>query len=66
MSPHLLRVTIVAIALIVVHGAVLYYVSSHVAASAAVITGVSLLMVAKHVGLIGVLHAWWRRRTRRD
>jgi hypothetical protein len=45
---------------------VLYYASSHVAASAAVITGVSLLMVAKHVGLIGVLHAWWRRRTRRD
>jgi hypothetical protein len=32
MSPHLLRVTIVAIALIAVHGAVLYYVSSHVAA----------------------------------
>jgi uncharacterized membrane protein len=64
MSPHRLRVTIVAIALIVVHGAVLYYVSSHVAASAAVISGVGLLMMAKHAGLIGVLHAWWRRRTR--
>jgi hypothetical protein len=66
MSSHLFLVAIIAIALIAAHGAVLYYASSHVAASAAVITGVSLLMVAKHVGLIGVLHAWWRRRTRRD
>jgi membrane protein YdbS with pleckstrin-like domain len=63
-SKHAFLLAIVAIALMAGHGVVLYYVSSHVAASAAIVSGMVLLVVVKHLGLIGALHAWWRRRLR--
>ena len=44
------------------HGAILYYVSSHVALSAAALVGAVILLVMKHVGLFGQLYALIRRR----
>ena len=51
--------------LIVGHGIVLYYVSSHVAVSAAVVSGVIVLIVIKHLGLLGPLYGLVRRRAKR-
>lgn len=44
------------------HGAILYYVSSHIMFSTAVASGVIFLLVVKHVGLLGPLVALFRRR----
>ncbi len=49
-------------ALLAGHGAILYYVSSHVMLSAAVLSGAIILLVIKHLGLLGPLYALWRRR----
>lgn len=51
--------------LIVVHGLVLYGFSLQVALPAAVLTGAVVLVVLKHLGLIGSLVALLRRRRRR-
>jgi len=48
------------------HSVVLYYVLSHSALSAAVMSGVIALIVIKHLGLLGPLYALIRRRSRRD
>jgi membrane protein YdbS with pleckstrin-like domain len=50
---------------LVVHSVVLYYVFSHTALSAAVMSGVIVLIVIKHLGLLGPLYALFRRRARR-
>jgi hypothetical protein len=42
------------------HGAILYYVSSHVSVSIAV--AALILVVIRHLGLFGPLLAWLRRR----
>jgi hypothetical protein len=42
------------------HGAILYYVSSH--ATVSIAAAVLILLVIKHVGLLGPLFAWFRRR----
>jgi hypothetical protein len=52
------------VALIASHGIILYYVSSHTALSAAVLSGVTILVVIKHLGLLGPLYALFRRRSR--
>jgi hypothetical protein len=54
-----------AAVLIAGHGFVLYYVSSHLALSAAAISGLIILLVIKHLGLLSPLHAALRRRSRR-
>lgn len=54
-----------ALILIAGHGIVLYYVSSHMALSAAIVSGVILLVVIKHLGLLGPAYALFRRRARR-
>ncbi len=56
-----------AVVLIAAHGIVLRYLSGHAALPAAAVAGVVILVVVKHLGLIGVLSAkfWrhlWRRR----
>ena len=56
----------VVLSVIVGHGLVLYHLSSYAAASTAIVSGLVLIVIAKHLGLIGTLHAWWRRRLRRD
>jgi len=53
------------ILLIAAHALVLRYASSHAAVSAAVLSGVIVLAVIKHLGLLGSLYAVFRRRTRR-
>jgi hypothetical protein len=55
----------IAVVLIAGHGVFLYYISSHMAVSAAVIAGVILLVLVKHLGLLGPLYAMLRKRRRR-
>ena len=51
------------IILIAGHGIILYNVWSHTALSAAVVLGVIILVVIKHLGLLGPLYALFRRRS---
>jgi hypothetical protein len=53
------------ITLIAAHGIILYYFSAHMALSAAVVSGVIILVVIKHLGLLGPVYALLRRRARR-
>jgi hypothetical protein len=53
------------ITLIAGHGIILYYFSSHIALSAAVVSGVIILFVIKHLGLLGPVYTLFRRRARR-
>ena len=55
-----------AMILIAGHGAILYYYSSHLALSGAVIAGVVVLVVVKHLGLLGPLYAILRKSWRRS
>ena len=48
--------------LIAGHGIFLYYVSSHLVFSAAVVSGLIAVVAIKHLGLLGSLHAFVRRR----
>ncbi len=50
--------------LILGHGVVLYYVSSHIALPAAAISGLIALAVIKHLGWLAPLYAFFRRRPR--
>lgn len=50
-----------ASALIAVHGLVLSYVSSHMAASVTVLAGLIVIIVVKHLGLFGRLYAVLRK-----
>jgi membrane protein YdbS with pleckstrin-like domain len=52
--------------LIAGHGIFLYYISSQIALSAAVVSGVIILVVIKHLGLLGPLYVLFRRRSRRN
>lgn len=49
---------------LVAHSVVLYYVLLHTSLSVAVVSGVIILVVIKHVGLLGPLYALFRRRAR--
>jgi len=51
-------------ALIAGHAFFLYYLSSHFALSAAVVSGVIAVVVIKHVGLLGSLYGLLRPRSR--
>ena len=65
---RLLKRTLLLSAAVVVliagHGIVLYYVSTHAALSAGIVSGVIVLVVIKHLGLLGPLYAWLKRRPR--
>jgi hypothetical protein len=61
MRPWMLLVGVIGL---VAHSAVLYYVLSHTGLSAAVVSGVIVLIVIKHLGLLGPLYALFRRRSR--
>jgi hypothetical protein len=50
------------VALIAGHGTILLYAWSHTAMSAAVVSGVMILVAIKHLGLLGPLYALFRRR----
>jgi hypothetical protein len=60
--PNRLRVLpVLLVGLLAGHGVILYYVSSHVALSAAALAGAVILLVMKHVGLFGQLYALFLR-----
>jgi hypothetical protein len=52
------------VALIAGHGTILLIGRSHTAMSAAVVSGVIILVAIKHLGLRGPLYALFRRRSR--
>jgi len=62
MRPWMLMVA--AIGLVAGHSVVLSYGLSHAALSTAVVSGVIVLIVIKHLGLLGSLYAVIRRRSR--
>ena len=53
-----------AVALIAAHATILRYVLPHAALSAVVVSGVIILVVIKHLGLLGSLFALFRRQSR--
>lgn len=55
----------VAVMLIAGHGIILYYLSSYLALSVAVIAGVTVLVIVKHLGLLAPLYAALRKAVRR-
>jgi hypothetical protein len=52
------------IILIAAHGIILYHLSSYLALSAGVASGVIVLMVIKHLGWLGPVYALFRRARR--
>jgi hypothetical protein len=67
MKRHHLGLVILAAAAVVLvagHGFILYLVSSHIALSATAVSGVVILVVLKHLGLLSPLYALFRRRSR--
>jgi high-affinity Fe2+/Pb2+ permease len=57
---------VVAIVLLIIHGALFYYASTHLALLAAVTAGLVILVMIKHVGLFGALPGLMRRRSRHN
>jgi hypothetical protein len=57
-------VIVLAVLLMAGHGIILYYASSHFGLSAGLVAGVILLIVIKHLGLLGPAYALFRRRWR--
>jgi hypothetical protein len=60
---------VVVVLLIAAHGIILYCFSSHVALSVAVVSSAIVLLVIKHLGLLGSAYAALqraRRNARRD
>ena len=55
---------VIVVVVLLGHGLGLYYASSHLAIPAAVITSVGLLVLVRHVALLGPLRR--RRRSRPD
>ncbi len=62
MRPWMLLVLVGVIGL-AAHSVVMYYVLSHTALSAAVVSGMIVLIVLKHLGLLDPLYAVFRRRS---
>jgi len=55
----------VLVMLVAGHSVILYYVSAHAVGSAAIASGIVILLVLKHAGLIGTLCTQlWRRLSR--
>jgi hypothetical protein len=58
-------IILIAVAILIAgHGIALYFVSSLTTLSAAVLSSVIILVVIKHLGLLGALFALFRRRSR--
>ncbi|HKA17928.1 MAG TPA: hypothetical protein VKN18_06385 [Blastocatellia bacterium] len=55
---------LIAVVLFGAHGVILYYVSSHLTLSAAVVSVVIILVVIKHLRLLSSLRGLSRRRPR--
>jgi hypothetical protein len=57
---------VLLVGLLAGHGVILYCASSHLALTAAALSGAVILLVMKHVGLFGQLYALIRRRRSRN
>ena len=55
-------ILLVAAAILIGHGIVLYYISSNTSLSVGVLASVIILVVIKHLGLLAPLFALFRRR----
>ena len=53
------------IVLLAAHGAILYLFRQHLALSMTLVSGIVVLIVIKHLGLVAPLSAYLRRRFRR-
>lgn len=53
---------VLVVVLLAGHSVILYYGLSHLIPSAAVLSAAILLLVIKHLGLLGPVYAWFRRR----
>lgn len=62
---HVWILPVVLVVLLAGHGLILYHVTSYVKASAVVVSGAIILLVIKHVGLLGPVYALFRRRRSR-
>jgi hypothetical protein len=58
-------VPVVALILIGAHGIIIYYFSSHLALSTAVVSSVIILVLIQHLGWLGPLLVVFRRRSKR-
>jgi hypothetical protein len=65
MGPGTLLV-FVGIVAVVVHSVVLYFAWSHTALSAAAVSGAIVLILIKHLGVLGPLYALFRRGSRKS
>lgn len=59
-------VVVGVIVLIAAHGVVFYAISSHVALSTTVVGTVIILLIAKHLGVLGPRYGAFGRRSRRS
>jgi hypothetical protein len=70
--PHLLlrwrpRLLLFLLAVLLAgHGVILYYAASEVTVSAGVLLGLIVLLVIKHLGVLGPVYALFRRRGARN
>jgi hypothetical protein len=58
--------TVAALILIGAHGIIIYYFSSHLALSTAVVSGVVILVLIQHLGWLGPLFGLFRRGSRHE
>ena len=71
-TPHLLprrharMLPVLIVVLLAGHGVILFFASSHVMLSAAVLSATIILLVIKHVGLLGPVYALFRRHRSRN
>jgi hypothetical protein len=56
-----LWIVTIAVALVVGHGILLYYGSSHLALSATAVSIVAVPVIVKHLGLLGTMYGLLRR-----
>ena len=57
-------IAVIALVLLAGHGFILYTASKHLALSAGLVGGVAVLIIVKHLGLLGPVFALFRRRRR--
>jgi hypothetical protein len=63
---HELPLIALAVTLLIGHGFLFYYAGSYIAISATTLAGIALLVVLKHLGLLGALLKVVARRRKRD
>src|SRR5262249_61638438 len=64
MTARIGMLAVVALILIGAHGIIIYYFSSHLALSTAVVSSVIILVLIQHLGWLGPLLVVLRRRSR--